>query len=80
MENYSALVDISWISPTFAPHSVNQLRSLRIVGDGSESTKLCQLKLAYFFIFTLPVILKKSLSHTVVSYTYAKHEHLLDSI
>ena len=39
MKNYSALVDISWLSPTFAPHSVNQLRSLRIVGDGFESTK-----------------------------------------
>ena len=39
MKNYSALVDISWLSPTFAPHSVNQLRSLRITGDGSESTK-----------------------------------------
>ena len=38
MKNYSALVDISWLSPTFAPHSVNQLRSLRIVGNGSEST------------------------------------------
>ena len=38
MKNYSALVDISWLCPTFAPRSVNQLRFLREFGHGFDST------------------------------------------